>query len=868
MSYYSFAILGDCMQPNQPVVLSSLRGRLYFNSFIFIPLLIVILFLPIGVFASTSVGGRISSNTTWTTSGSPYVVTSAIEFYGTDSTAITLTIEPGVIVKFNSGTYIQIGSSGHPASLYAAGTSALPIIFTSKKDDTAGGDTNGDGSATTPAAGDWLFIYLRDGSGSSLFDYTDVRYGGAGGYGNFYIYDTSPTIQHSIIKKSSNSGIFIQNYGAAITPNITNNQILDNTTYGIKTKSTSATPVAGTIQGNTITGSGQYGIYFEGAIGAAVEDNVIAKGIYFTSSLGSPTFSGNDIKDLGSVTVKVPADVISMLQTQNTLEGIGSTTTLNVIGTTITANTTLGTHWKVFNVTGADMSVYGSPPPTLTINPGVTMKFDDSLSLAVGSTQPGILMARGTSANPILLTKLNSPKWRGITFIGTITSLLEYVNIEQAGTIYGAVYGNASVFSLSHCTIHDNSNNGIQLYSSDMTMNYCKVYSNSTRGLYVQAPVGSADDSRVTIRNSDFYSNTSGGILNSQSYLPVDARDTWWGHASGPGGSGPGSGNSVSTRVLYDPWLGSAYTYPLAITEAYPSASPFSQSGGTSTLAGEISQSASWTSVIKNASSTTMKSDSGSGRLINTTWDGTDTSSTPQSDGTYTFQLDAAAGGNSAAPIIGRIVLAGSLPTAIITDPDPDELITGSGVTITGTAGGSGFSSYTVDVGLGGNPFQFYTLNTSSSSVTNGILATWSPQSNQPSGLHQIRLRATSSGGTTETTRLVRIDHLPPVPPQIGQPTSPATTEPITVTGMAEPDSTVELYVNDESVGEETADSEGGFSFSSVALSSGLNTLKARATDTADNTGSFSDKKSVVYIPSGETLIHILTPEDGSTVYQ
>ncbi|MBA7481986.1 hypothetical protein ES707_17466 [subsurface metagenome] len=35
----------------------------------------------------------------------------------------------------------------------------------------------------------------------------------------------------------------------------------------------------------------------------------------------------------------------------------------------------------------------------------------------------------------------------------------------------------------------------------------------------------------------------------------VDATLNWWGHASGPSGVGSGSGDAVSTNVVYDPWL-------------------------------------------------------------------------------------------------------------------------------------------------------------------------------------------------------------------------------------------------------------------------------------------------------------------------
>ncbi len=131
-------------------------------------------FLALPVFAQTEVRSDITENTTWTKSGSPYVLV------GSPSVAhgVTLTIDPGVVVKFFSFSSIftihgHLEADGNPSYLYIPD----PVIFTSYKDDQHGGDTNDNGAADAPASGDWTSIIIAD-TASAFFRSCEFLYGG------------------------------------------------------------------------------------------------------------------------------------------------------------------------------------------------------------------------------------------------------------------------------------------------------------------------------------------------------------------------------------------------------------------------------------------------------------------------------------------------------------------------------------------------------------------------------------------------------------------------------------------------------------------------------------------------------------------
>ena len=146
-----------------------------------------------------------------------------------------LTLEEGIIIKF-SGSYFQ-GIFVHGA-LNATGTSSDKIIFTSIKDDSAGGDTNNDGNSSVPANSNWhgILFYGESDDAQNKLIYSEIRYTG-GGYSNYLgsnttngsvrIKDAYVDIDHSIIQQSSTTALGI--YGSA-NPDVTNCQFY-NITY-------------------------------------------------------------------------------------------------------------------------------------------------------------------------------------------------------------------------------------------------------------------------------------------------------------------------------------------------------------------------------------------------------------------------------------------------------------------------------------------------------------------------------------------------------------------------------------------------------------------------------------------------------------
>jgi len=124
-------------------------------------------------------------------------------------------------------------------------------------------------------------------------------------------------------------------------------------------------------------------------------------------------------------------------------------------------------------------------------------------------------------------------------------------NIANSNTKYGIYLDYSNNNTLTENTVSGNNESGINLDGSNSNTLTSNIITGNNIGVKIQPSV---DASTISINFNNIYGNTSYGVDNTGGTSNVNTENNWWGANDGPGPS-PGSGDTVSANVDYDPWI-------------------------------------------------------------------------------------------------------------------------------------------------------------------------------------------------------------------------------------------------------------------------------------------------------------------------
>ncbi len=397
----------------------------------------------------------------------------------------TLTIAPGAILKFKNGAYLALDGT-----LVANGTVGQQVVMTSWTDDSAGGDTNGDGvSVGTP--GYWYGLLAHAGGAASSIKFTQLRYAGYAGYGGIQFEQSGSdlTLQNSTIRDCSSAGINLN--GTASFPSISSCSFLSNGGAAINNARVDSVPF---FSNNSATSNG--GNYVRVSNGTLSANRTIG-----------PANCGNAALFLDSPLV-VPAGLTLTLQAGTVLKfNVGGYTTLD--GSLVTTGTA-GSPVVFTSVT--DDSAGGDTN-------------NDGASVGTSGYWYGIIARTGSAASSLTRVEI---RYAGYAGYGGI-------HIEQAGVNFNLasatirncsgpgiqMNGQASYPVVTNPTIINNGGKAVENARIDAVPNFSNGVISGNGGNYIRVTNGA-----VATNLSIGPTNCLGGALFMDSPLNIQAGTT------------------------------------------------------------------------------------------------------------------------------------------------------------------------------------------------------------------------------------------------------------------------------------------------------------------------------------------------------
>ena len=489
----------------------------------------------VGPAAVVSACGEIAASTTWL-SGNVYVLSCNVWV----DPGVTLTIEAGAIVKIDDFPHeVGAGDLIVNGDLEMTGTEANPVIFTSYRDDTHGGDTNGDGSSTA-SAGDWGSIQINSGATARLSN-CDIGYAGGGGYvPALNVASSNVQVSNCHIHDNNQDGISI--HGSDLEPAFENVEVANNKGYGYLIGYECCT-IAGTkpsIIGGAVSNNGKTGIFISrytlGALPTIKNLTVSGNqgdGIYIEWNGEQPWIENINFTGNTGAAVKMNADSSPSMRSL-TMSGNGIDAVV-IEGGTLNGGRT----WDIAPVSSIQVlgDIYVNPDQFLSLPPGITLKFGAGVSMNV----MGSLYAIGTAAQPVKFTGLTETPgaWKQIYVAAQGKAIFQNCDIGYGG---GGSYGTYPMLYLwanqpvviQNCRIHHSAEDGIEIATNT-----------------------------ALIHNNEIYSNAAMGLRKTYGPPAINVIENWWGDASGPYNPGlnpSGTGNEVGngSDAIFTPWLTAA----------------------------------------------------------------------------------------------------------------------------------------------------------------------------------------------------------------------------------------------------------------------------------------------------------------------